>query len=92
VVEIGAGGARPLEDVQASPHDSDQLELELAGLGRAWVEPWEGMSPRVLTGAFRKFSLGAPPAGGLHADAGLSAQRMIAPAASQLEFPFMLEV
>ena len=31
-------------------------------------EPWEGKSPRELTQAFQKFSLGAPPPGGLHAD------------------------
>ncbi len=43
----------------------DQLELELAGPGRAWLEPWEGKSPRGLTKTAQKFSLGAPPAGGL---------------------------
>ncbi len=44
-------------------HDGDQLLLapdEPTGL------PWEGVSPRVLTRAFKKFSLGALPAGGLH--------------------------
>ena len=45
-----------------------QFELELAGPGRAWYEPWAGRSPRALTGAAVMFSLGAFPAGGLHAE------------------------
>ncbi len=45
--------------------DSDQLELELMGRGLPWREPWSGKSPRVLTEAYEKFSLGAPPARGL---------------------------
>ena len=62
------------EDGVASPPDGDQLELELAGPGRAWLEPWEGMSPRALTGAFKRFSVDALPAGGLPEDVTLAAQ------------------
>ncbi len=43
----------------------EQLELELAGPGRSWNEPWAGKSPRVLTKVSQVFSLGAPPLGGL---------------------------
>jgi len=49
----------------APPRVGDQLELGLAGPGRAWLEPWGGASPRVLTRTFKKFSLRAPPTGGL---------------------------
>ena len=52
----------------------EQLELELAGPGRAWLEPWEGRDPRGLTKTAKKFSLRAPPTGGLHADEKLSAE------------------
>ncbi len=51
----------------------EQLELELAGPGRAWREPWEGKSPRVLTRTFKTFSLRALPAGGLPGDEALAA-------------------
>ncbi len=43
--------------------DGSQLELfRPAGLEE---RPWSGKSPRVLTKAFGKFSLGALPRGGL---------------------------
>jgi len=58
------------------PHEGDQFELELLGEGRAWYEPWGGMSPRGLTEASKLFSLGAPPARGLRADE-TPAQEMI---------------
>ncbi len=45
-------------------HEGDQLELELAGPGLAWREPWGGVAPRVLTRTFVKFSLGAHTPGG----------------------------
>ena len=45
-----------------------QLELELAGPGLAWREPWEGQSPRALTQAAQKFSVGAHATGPLHVD------------------------
>jgi len=48
----------------ASPPNSDQLELELAGPGRAWLEPWLGKSPRSLTDGFKRFRLEPLPAGG----------------------------
>ncbi len=38
---------------------------EMQGVPQA---PWDGESPRRLTKCFGRFSLGAPPAGGLHAD------------------------
>ena len=46
---------------------SNQLELELddSRAPKPLALPWKGRSPRVLTSAFKKFSLGAPPAGGL---------------------------
>jgi len=53
-----------LEVVQL-PHVSEQLELELAGPGRAWYEPWGGKSPRGLTKAAKRVSLVALPARGL---------------------------
>ena len=46
-----------------------QLELELAGPGLAWREPWEGQSPRELTRAAQTFSVGAPATGPLRANA-----------------------
>jgi len=47
-----------------SPHVGEQLELVLDDVRSVVV--WGGQSPRVLTKAYEKFSLGAPPAGGLH--------------------------
>jgi len=71
----------------------DQLELELAGAGRVWREPWGGRNPRGLTKSAEMFSLRAPPAGGLHADASVCPVLSEAPA-EQLElFPLgLLEV
>ncbi len=46
----------------------EQLELALDDERRTLSErvaPWEGVSPRLLTKAFEKFSLGAPPPWGL---------------------------
>ena len=46
-------------------HDCNQLELELSDERVAkTIVVWEGRSPRVLTKAFQKFSLGAHPPGG----------------------------
>ena len=44
---------------------SEQLDLELAGPGLAWREPWGGRSARVLTRSFKLFTLSALPPGGL---------------------------
>ncbi len=73
------------EQAQPPPHVGDQLELELAGPGRAWLEPWGGKSPRELTRTFKAFSLRAPPAGGLHADEKVSAQNDVRSSWSQLD-------
>ncbi len=46
--------------------DPAQLELELDDVRQVRVKvPWDGRSPRVLTKAFEKFSLGAHPGRGL---------------------------
>ncbi len=42
-----------------------QLELELAGPGLAWREPWGGVSPRGLIKMAQSVSLGAYPTRGL---------------------------
>ncbi len=55
----------PIQLREALPPDSDQLELELDDVRLEARLPWGGVSPRELTGAFKRFSLGAPPAGGL---------------------------
>ena len=49
------------------PPVGSQLELELDDtlLEGLVVEPWGGRSPRELTAAFERFSLGALPRGGL---------------------------
>jgi len=47
------------------PHDKLQLELFTAKEMLGTVVVWDGRSPRVLTRAFQKFSLGAPPLRGL---------------------------
>ncbi len=73
---------------EAIPRVGEQLELELAGPGRAWREPWWGMNPRVLTRAFQTFSLGAPPAGGLHADASVICTEINQEQRLQLLLPF----
>ncbi len=52
-----------------SPHVGDQMELELAGPGRAWLEPWGGRKPRELTRGGSLCNLAGPSPGGLHADA-----------------------
>ncbi len=74
---------------KSPPRVGDQLELELAGPGRAWYEPWGGRSPRVLTKAVNSFSLGALPLAGLRGNdllAGLHEDN--ASADIQLELPF----
>jgi len=38
---------------------------ELTACSSAASEPWEGVSPRVLTRSYKLFSLGAPPPWGL---------------------------
>ena len=43
---------------------SDQLELDLAGPGRPWLEPWGGRRPRYLTRLSLKSTLSATPPGG----------------------------
>ncbi len=48
-----------------SPRVGAQLELELAGPGLAWREPWGGVSPRGLTKMAQTVSLGAYPTRGL---------------------------
>ena len=59
------GGKRVIVELVAPKgytRDGDQLEMfspeEIDG------EPWRGQSPRALTGAFQRFSLGALPPGG----------------------------
>ncbi len=56
---------RTLEELTAPRNytrDGEQYELFVP----MWVvEPWGGKSPRVLTRAWEKFSLGAHPPGGL---------------------------
>jgi len=55
-------------DEGAHPPVGEQLELDLPNTRYRGWEPWEGVTPRGLTRAFVKFSLGAHPAGGLHAE------------------------
>jgi len=85
---VSKRSGRRLEAGRRPSRIGEQLELELAGPGRAWREPWEGKSPRVLTKTFERFSLGAPPTGGLHADdtlcTGLEEQQL----EFELLFPF----
>ena len=57
-----------LVTLRSSSRVGEQLELELAGPGLVWREPWEGKSPRALTRAAETFSLRALPAGGLRAN------------------------
>ena len=52
---------------EPSPVNSEQLQLEL-GDARVAV-PWDGTSPRALTRCAKLFSLKAPPARVLRADA-----------------------
>ena len=72
----------------------EQLELDLAGPGRPWLEPWEGRSPRSLTKASQMFKLSAIPPGGAATKRGFREQ----PAPEkrlqleQLELPFDVEV
>ncbi len=59
------------KNVKETMHSHDKLQLELFDLEE--IEqldslPWRGVAPRVLTKAFQKFSLGAHPPGGLHAE------------------------
>jgi len=70
----------------------EQLELELAGPGLVWLEPWEGKSPRTLTGAYKRFSLGAPPARGLPDDEKLAAQNEQVPLDFREGPSFQMEV
>ena len=75
------------------PRVGDQLEFELAGLGRMWREPWSGRSPRGLTKVAQKFSLRALPAGGLLQDAASlhgGDQEELVPE-GQLLFPFAFD-
>jgi len=74
--------------VRRPPRIGDQLSLELAGPGREWSEPWGGKSPRVLTQAWKRFSLGAPPTGGLHGDEKVCTDYELE-ALGQGLFPFM---
>ena len=75
----------------APPRVGDQLELELAGPGRAWVEPWGGAAPRGLTKAFEKFSFGAPPTGGLRGNAQTCSDEERPQLEIQLGLPFEKE-
>ena len=53
------------------------MELALADPRADVLVPWEGKSPRVLTKAFRMFSLGALPARGLRDLVGVPAQKVL---------------
>ncbi len=68
-----------------------QLELELAGPGRVFIEPWGGLDPRLLTRSHKMFSLGASPAGGLPENEN-GCPRISEPSCVQLGFSFMQEV
>ena len=80
--------------VYRPPRIGDQLELDLCGAGRPWLEPWGGRSPRVLTKTFEMFKLSAIPPGG--AAARCDNREQPAPEKrlqlEQLELPFSLEV
>ena len=75
---------------RSTPHVGDQLELELAGPGRAWLEPWGGLSPRVLTRTFKIFRLEATPPGGSTCSVGSEGPPTQFKGSSvvQLELPF----
>ncbi len=65
---ITEAGRRILREKRPSP-DSVQLELfSLEEVEQVAQLPWGGVSPRELTSAFKRFSLGALPAGGLQPD------------------------
>jgi len=40
--------------LEASPHDSDQLELGLPGILSLSALPWGGRSPRALTAGYKR--------------------------------------
>ena len=84
-IEQGSSKGVLFEELRQCSHIGDQLELELAGPGRVWREPWEGMSPRALTKVAQMLSLGAPPAGGLRAPVGVCRNLSAGPADSQLD-------
>ncbi len=86
LLELAEGQVRGIG--LALPLDGDQFELELAGPGRAWQEPWEGKSPRGLTKCAEKFSLGAPPTGGLHGVIKVCPKDSQRELAVQLSLPF----
>ena len=72
------------------PTHSDQLSLELAGSPGEVVLPWGGQSPRELTSAFKRFSLGAPPAGGLRGTLLVCKETSAAPAGDPLQLELFL--
>jgi len=73
------------------PRVSDQLELELAGPGRAWYEPWAGRNPRLLTKASIASRLRPRTPGGSASRRGHSGVNLLRDmaAAEQLSFVFM---
>ena len=79
------------DDGTKAPHD--QRQLELLGLEEVYVtpEPWGGQSPRELTGAFKRFSLGALPAGGLRGLPTVCKKMSAGPAASSQLDLFLFE-
>ena len=57
--------SRGTEESSTPPRVGDQLELDLAGPGRAWIEPWGGVSPRLLTKMAKMIRVDPLPAPGL---------------------------
>ncbi len=66
----------------------DQFELELNCAGQAWLEPWEGRSPRLLTECSKLFIHTELPAGGPIGNELFGRQEEGAPAV-QLELPLV---
>ncbi len=68
--------------------NSEQLNLFSDEVWRSTLAPWNGQSARVLTRAYKTFSLEALPAGGLQPNVRLSAQDKEVQAELRLDLPF----